>query len=109
MISADIVIPDTHVGHKLALCHPRGLGDYKMNAAQKWVWKCWDKNFRPDLQAYLDKWKPDYIHGLFGGDMGDIDFRNRSTQFWTKDVLRIQDNANELLEPLQTYAIRFMS
>lgn len=98
-ISLDIVISDMHVGQKNAIIYPDKTGDYKPNAEQKWLFKVFSKHFLPDIDSIIKDVKPDYVHGLLGGDMGDIDFKNRSSHFWTKDVLRIQENANNLLEP----------
>ena len=98
-VSLDIVISDTHVGHKTGLIYPDKLEDYKPNDMQRWLFKVWHDNFLPDVKAIIKDVKPTFIHGLTAGDMGDADFKNRSTQFWTKDINQIKSNANDLLEP----------
>ena len=100
-ISIDYVSGDFHVGHKCGICHPDILeDDYKMNKGQMWLWSVFCHHFIPDLKHIIKLTKPKHVHGLFGGDMGDRDAKNRSNQFWTKKATLIEDNAVELLEPL---------
>lgn len=95
---ADIVIGDMHIGHKTAILYPYGLEDHKPNKAQRWLYRVWEGEFLPTVRELIKD--TDYVHGLLGGDMGDIDFKKRSEQFWTKDINLISDNANTLLDPL---------
>jgi len=97
---ADIVIGDMHIGHKTAILYPYDLEDYKPNVAQRWLYRdVWLGKFLPEVKVILKENKPKYVHGLLGGDMGDIDFKKRSNEYWTKDINIIRDNANILLEP----------
>ncbi len=99
-LSLDIVISDTHIGHKTGLVHPDYLEDYKPNDIQLWLWNVFSGEFIPKIKSIIKDVKPDYIHGLAAGDMGDADFKKRSIQFWTKDPSAIKRNAKHLLFPL---------
>jgi len=97
---ADIVIGDMHIGHKTAILYPYDLEDYMPNIGQRWLYKdVWLGKLLPEVKAILKQHKPKYVHGLLGGDMGDIDLKKRSEQYWTKDINIIRDNANTLLDP----------
>lgn len=98
-VTADLVIGDAHIGSKVGIIHPGKTGDYKPNKEQKWLFKIFHKNILPEMAAIIKDAKPDYVHGLTGGDMADIDFKNRSSYYWSTNILKIQANANDLLEP----------
>lgn len=96
---ADIAIGDMHIGHKTGIIFPYKLEDYNPNKAQRWLYRVFTKELLPEVKALLDEWKPDYVHGLLGGDMGDLNFKNRSHQYWAKTEGQVIENANRLLEP----------
>jgi len=100
MRSAEIQVSDTHVGHKTGIMFPDPYIDHKPNKAQKWLYKTFSVNFQFAIEEFLDKWKPDYVHISLLGDMGDIDYKNRSKQFWTSERTMIAHNAGQLLDPL---------
>jgi hypothetical protein len=100
-ISMDIVISDAHIGHKTGIVYPDKLEDYKPNDMQKWLWKVWDKEFLPTVKKIKKKIRPKYTHLLVGGDMGDLDWKQRAVnEYWATSIEVIKDNAFELLEPL---------
>lgn len=97
----DISLGDLHVGHKTGMFYPDPDLDHRANKWQTWTWRVWRDNFIPDIKAVLDKYPKSYIHGEFGGDMGDKDIKKRSPEaYWTKDTPTIVDNLNDLLEPI---------
>ena len=99
-IIADLIMSDAHNGHKIALMYPYGLEDYSPNDMQKWLYKVYLEHFLPDIKYILKQAKPKYVHGLLGGDMGDIDAKNRSNHYWSKNVEVIKENSYNLLNPL---------
>ncbi len=102
--SVEIQISDMHVGHKTAIMYPDGNLDYKPNKGQKWVFWVWQSQFLPAVEKLLDKYKPDHVHLSLLGDMGDIDWKKRTSFVWTRDTEIIRDNAVTLLKPLVNMA-----
>jgi len=99
-VSIEIQVSDTHIGHKTAIMYPDSGLDYKPNEDQRWLFKAWSEYFLPDVEAIIKKWKPKHTHLSLLGDMGDIDYKHRSAEFWTKDPQIIVSNAIKLFEPL---------
>jgi hypothetical protein len=100
-VAMDIVIGDTHIGHNTGIVHPDKLESHKPNAMQKWLYKVWATEFLPTIERIKKHVKPKYVHLLVGGDMGDLDWKQRAVQeYWATDIEQIKDNAFELLEPL---------
>lgn len=100
-LAMDIQIGDTHVGHKTGIMYPhKYTGDYQTNPVQQWIWLTYKHHFLIDLKSLITELKPGYIHANLGGDLGDIDQKDRSQQFWSKDPSLIADNAHEVLLPV---------
>lgn len=104
-ISVEIQISDTHIGHKTAIMYPDPQADFehKINKPQRWLFKTWNI-FTDDIERILDTWKPDHVHLSLLGDMGDVDYKDRSRQFWTKDQEVIRENFENLLRPIVAFA-----
>lgn len=97
----DIVLGDLHVGHHTGIMYPDPDLDRRPDKYQRWLWRAWNDHFIPDIKAVLDKHPKSYVHGEFGGDMGDKDIKNRSPEsYWTRDTGTMVDNLVQLLEPI---------
>lgn len=99
-VSAEISISDTHVGHKAALLYLNPDLEFKPSESQKWLFKCWEL-FLDDVDGLLNKWKVDYVHSTWNGDLGDLDYKNRGPQeYWAHQADEVTANTAELFEPL---------
>ena len=99
--AAEIGLGDFHTGHIYGMFYPSAAFDHKTNEIQRYSLRVMDNHFLPDVEAVLDQWKPDYVHVIFTGDMGDLDYKNRSPEeYWVRDSGIISDNLKELLDPL---------
>lgn len=96
---AELRIGDIHDGHRTAIMYPKNYRRYTPNKAQKWLYKVFTKNFLVDVQELLDEFKPDYVHGNIGGDCGDLNYHNRSEQYWAETEWEVIDNLKLLLRP----------
>jgi hypothetical protein len=97
----DIIAGDAHVGHLLGLASPVELPDGKtLTSIQRWLFDIYNGRFLPAIRKIIKEEKPDYIHGLLGGDMGDKGtWKRHSNQYWSRNPAEIKKNAVELLEP----------
>lgn len=94
-------VTDIHINSKQALFvnHEVDLGDdnyYKPNKMQEALYIAWIDAWRQVKQKA--KGRP-IVVGI-GGEIIDIDAKNRSNQFVTKDPSQAQEYAIELLEPV---------
>jgi hypothetical protein len=100
--SADILLGDWHIGHKRAIMYPDPNIDYRANDKQRWLFKCY-QSMLDDIDGILETYKVSYIHALFGGDMGDLDYKMRGSgkrEYWASTSEEVVFNASQLLDPL---------
>jgi len=93
----DIHIDSLHVGHKSGMYYNGRNFDYKPNPANRWLWKVWNM-FWEEVEQLIEKHNPSHVHLSMLGEAGDIDYKMRSNEFWTKDYDVVKDNAIEVLE-----------
>lgn len=96
-----IVLSDTHVGCKLALCHPDGAdqddgGKYMPSKVQLKLWGLWEK--------FCDEWIPNVCQGepfvlVHNGDVIDGSHHNSTTQ-WSHNILDQRRHAKKILAPI---------
>lgn len=99
--AAEIGIGDFHTGHKHGLFYPGSSYDHEMTNTQRWALEVLDKKFLPGVEKVLKDWKPNYVHTIFTGDMGDKDYRNRSPrEYWTQSETVLAENLGELIDPI---------
>lgn len=96
-IIIDVHIDSLHVGHKTGLYYNGDDYDHKPSKSQRWLWKCWEKMWR-EVEILKKKHKAK-LHISILGEAGDIDWRNRSGQFWSKNYKTVRNNAIKVLEP----------
>lgn len=92
----DVHIDSLHVGHKTGLYYDSPSYDHKASKSQRWLWSCWELLW--DKVEALKKEHKAYLHVSVLGEAADIDYRNRSGQFWTKNYLLAMKNAIDVLE-----------
>lgn len=98
-----IVISDTHVGCRLALCHPAGAalddgGTYQPSPLQRKVWGYW--------QEFWGEWVPRATHGepfavVHNGDAIDGVHHGATTQ-WSHNLGDQGEHAHAVLKPVVT-------
>jgi len=96
-----IVISDTHIGCKLAICHPDGAdlddgGTYKPSKMQKKIWDMWEE--------FWGEWVPRVTHGepyvvVHNGDAIDGVHHNSTTQ-WSHNLGDQSKHAEKILQPV---------
>jgi hypothetical protein len=98
-IYMDIAIGDLHDGHYTGIAS-RNMPEGKvLNKGQEWLLGVFNQRFIPELKHIIKKLKPKLVHGLTGGDMGDMDAKGRSAQYWSKKATVITENAIEVITP----------
>lgn len=97
----DVVFGDFHNGHLTGIASEKYYTErMQLNDAQLWLLGVYNQRLIPDIKNIIKDVKPDFVHGEMGGDMGDMDVKNRSDQYWSKKSTEIEKNAIELLTPL---------
>lgn len=108
-----VVFSDTHVGCRLALCHPDGAdlddgGTYSPSKIQRKLWAYWEE--------FWGEWIPRATHGepftvVHNGDVIDGVHHNATTQ-WSNNLEDQSAHAEKILRPVvdacegRYYAIR---
>lgn len=99
--AAEIALSDFHTGSILGLFYPSSAFDHKANDWQKWLWKVWGNHILPGIDTILAKWKPEVVHTILVGDLGDIDYKLRSPgEYWTRNAGIVVENLAEILAPI---------
>lgn len=96
-----IIFSDTHVGCKLALCHPGGAslddgGLYSPSAMQRKLWTIWEE--------FWDEWVPRVTQGepfavVHNGDAIDGVHHSSTTQ-WSHNLADQSEHAWKILKPV---------
>jgi hypothetical protein len=106
MKEAVILVGDTHINSKSALCLPEVLDDdgdiYKGNLIQEWLWYTWNKCIK-DIKKVIKK---KYTTVVFNGDIADLDSKKRSSQMVSRNPATILRMTRETLEPITELADR---
>lgn len=106
MREAVILIADTHINGKTALCPPDVIDDdgdiHQQNLIQKWLWHTWNKC----LDDIKEITKNLYRTVIFDGDIVDLDSKNRSHQIISRNPSVIMRMADPVLMPLIDFADR---
>lgn len=92
-------IADLHLASTVSLCTPTvnldDGGTYHASAAQLYLYRCWN--------SYLDqieKRRCGDVIGVSNGDLGEGDYKQRSTQVITRNKSTITSLAANILDPL---------
>jgi len=108
-----VICGDTHIGCKLALCHPDGAklddgGTYKPSRGQEFIWSKW-KEFWEDFVPAATNGEPYVI--VHNGDIID-GVHHRATTQWSQNLGDQMEMAVKILQPLvkksggQFFAVR---
>ncbi len=96
-----VVISDTHIGCKVALCHPDGAelddgGTYMPSKFQLKIWNYW-KEFWGEWVPRVTKGEPFIV--VHNGDVMDGVHHNSTTQ-WSHNLRDQVEHARKILEPV---------
>lgn len=100
MKEAIVLLADTHINSKVALCNPNVIDDdgniYQETLIQKWLWLNW-LNCMEDIRNLTKGYK---ITVILNGDIVDVDTYNRSTQMVSRSPATIIKMTEVVLEQL---------
>jgi len=106
MKEAVILVADTHINSKTALCAPSIYDDdgnkHEQNKIQKWLWLKW-KTCIKDIDELTSGYKRTVV---FDGDIIELDAKNRSNQVISKNPSTILSTVDKTIQPLEALSDR---
>lgn len=92
------IAADAHIGSTVGLCKPAIAlddgGTHNNSQGQSFLWRSWE-----DYLARVERIRED-VYTVFNGDMGEGDYKDRSTQTLTRNKATITRWMGEITEPL---------
>jgi hypothetical protein len=101
--TAIIAVADPHINSTVSLCPPvinlDDGGTYHSSRTQRWLWECW-LDFCVQALNLTDGYKR---VAIFGGDLSELDRKNRTNQIITPNKATILDMIREVITSLVSF------
>ena len=103
-----VIVSDSHIGSSVGLCKPAAAlddgGTYGLSARQSFLWRSYE-----DFLARVERERAD-VYTVWNGDIGEGDYKNRSTQVISRNKSTITRWMSDIFEPLANLsAVRFVT